>query len=280
MENDPDRYELVLDLPAIKTKGPREAKTAVVIGGSRGWMDMIALMLGENLADVVLCGSDSASLDPNSIMRAGLAVNSGEKGILFLCSNDEQEMENFLYADSLLDEADIRSKVVFTRLSTAEPKEGIELHLTGNELFSVKVAGAAAACGRSLEEIYRLVRETRNYSNGIKVYLPEKYSLKNEVERIVFLLLNETTIQKGDTVCACMSGFGGIGYAELCVASGYVRKILSKKGIRLHDIVLSPISDGCCETALGFSLFRTNAELLEYYDKPCRAQFFQRGGKG
>ncbi|MBR4548357.1 MAG: dihydroxyacetone kinase subunit DhaK [Oscillospiraceae bacterium] len=280
VENSPERYELVLDLPAIRVKAPRETETALVIGGSEGWTEMITMMLGENLADAVICGADSAALDPNTIMRTGLAMNRGEKGILFICGNNEQEKDNFLYADSLLDEVDIRSKVAFSCQHPMEPSEGVELFLTGNMLFSVKVAGAAASCDKPLEEIDKLVRQTRNNSSGIKMYLGEKYSLRKEVEQTLFLLLNETGIRKGDTVCAFMSGFGMLGNAELNLASTYLRAGLQKKGILLHDLVLSPITQACSGAALGIALFCASDELLRYYDMPCRAQFFERAGVG
>ena len=275
-ENNKESVERILDLPALKVRAIPQNKTAIVVGGSENWMAMLMMMLGENLADAVICGANSEELNPNMIMRTGLSVNSGEGGVLFICSDDKQEKENFLYADSLLDEVDIRCKVAFSRHNPIGARTDEESYLIGSEFFMVKIASAAAASGKSLSEIYQLARETRNYSNGICASLEDGKTLRNVVEQMLFCLLSETRIRKGDIVCVCMSSFGNFPYAGLCAASGYLRQILRNKGIQIHDIVLVPTADWAERNGLGIALLWTNESLREYYDAPCRARFFQK----
>ncbi len=272
-----DAYELVPNLPVVRVRRRQRNKTALVIGGSRCWMSMLMLMLGDNLADAVICGTDPSALDPNSIMRAGLSVNNGEGGILYICSDNEQEKQNFLYADGLLDEADIRSKVVFSRNVSTVPEENAEIYLTGNELLAVKIAGAACSRGESLEQTYEITREARNGCYGIKTRLDTgRSTLKANVDRILYTLLSETHTRKGDAVCLCMSGFGSLDYATLCAISSLLRQGMQERGVRVHDIVLSPVTEEGEGAGVGVTLMAVNERLIEYYDLPCSARFFRR----
>ena len=150
-------YGMEAGSQSVSIKQTKKDRVAIIVSACAGYEAMLGTVLGENLADALVLGPDP---DPYSIMRTAISVNYG-KGVLFICSNEEQERESFLSAQGLLDEAGIDCEVVYAwdNISPGGTNDVSLRKSSAGVFFCTKIAGAAAAGGLSLKEIYRTVRE-------------------------------------------------------------------------------------------------------------------------
>lgn len=291
----------------VSIKQKKKDRVAIVVSACMGYEAMLGTVMGENLADALILGPEP---DPYSIMRAAISVNYG-KGVLFICSNEEHERESFISAGGLLDEAGIDCEVVYAwdNISPGTDNDVSIRKSSAGVFFCTKIAGAAAAGGKSLKEIYRTVREARNYTNSLSVgvgkgralaagnslfSLPEGAELdigmagstieKNlnlrsaeaVVSRMVYHLTLASGIRIGDEVCTYVSGFGGTSLSDLAVINFYLKRKLEEKGIKIHDMVVNPVSSKFDTLGATISIMQVDERIKKYYDMPCDSLYYKK----
>lgn len=300
-------YEMKAGSQAVTIRQKHRDRVAIVVSGSVGYEAMLGAVLGENLADALIIGSGT---DPYSIMRTAISVNYG-KGVLFICSNEEKERESFLSAGGLLDEAGIDCEVVYAwdNISPGGRNDTSIRRSSAGVFFCTKIAGAAAACGLPLKEIYRTVREARNYTNSLSVCLgkgrelvavnslfelPDKVELdigmvgnaidkdlslnsaEAVVSRMAYHLILASGIRIGDEVCTYVSGFGGTSLSDFAIINYYLKKKLEEKGIRIHDMVINPAASKYKTFGATISVLQLDEKIKKYYDMPCDSLYFKK----
>lgn len=99
---------------------------------------------------------------------------------------------------------------------------------------------------------------------------------KDLVERMAFHLLCESRIRPGDTICAYISGIGGVCFSDLCRVNFLLHQVLEEKKMHIYDVVINPVPFKANALGLTVSLMRLPAEMKQYYDAPCNALYFKK----
>ena len=178
------------------------------------------------------------------------------------------------------------------------------------DVFMVKIAGAACSClnleeawrvtekanrnlmtvgiglsgatlpGKS-EPIFTLPADEMEYGLGIHgetgVRRVKTQKADEIVEEMVRVLLEESKITKGDTVCTYVNGLGSTTLMELMIMNRKLALILREKGIRVHDMDVNSLVTTMEIVGASISLLKLDDELRKYYDMPCSSPYYKKG---
>ena len=303
----------ILAVPGVNGFVRREipqGKTSLLIGGGSGHEPMFGFFLGDHLADASANGNVFTSPDPVTIAAVAEAADRGA-GVLFVYGNYAGDNLNFDKAADLLREKGIETRTVRVKDDVASaPKERMDDRRgIAGDVFMVKIAGAACA-HLSLDEAYRVTEKAnRNlFTIGVGLSgatLPGKtepiFTLPGDeieyglgihgepgvkrvkmqkadqiVEEMVSVLLNESGIRKGDTVCTYINGLGSTTLMELMIMNRKLAMILSEKGIRVHDMDVNSYVTTMEMAGASISILKLDDELQKYFDMPCSSPYYTK----
>ncbi|WP_217697344.1 dihydroxyacetone kinase subunit DhaK [Oceanobacillus sojae] len=286
-------------------------KVAVVTGGGSGHEPLFFGVVGDGLADGVAIGNVFAAPTPNTVQEVAKTVDSG-KGVLFIYGNYAGDVLNFDMAAELLEFEDIQTTTVKVTDDVAsapverqEDRRGI-----AGDIFVIKVAGAAAEKGLSLEEVTAVTQKANNHTYSIGVALspgtipdsgePTFTLADDEIElgmgihgepgmertklmpadeltkQLMEKLLNESKLTSGEEVSVLINGLGSTTLMELFIVNRKVAQILDEKGIGIHDM---DVNNYCTTQEMGgfsISLLKLDDELKAYYDAPAKAPYYKK----
>lgn len=306
-------YELVEGVKGIRKKKPGKGP-AVVIGGGSGHEPMFSMFVGENLADAAACGNIFASPDPNTIVKTALSVERGE-GVLFLYGNYSGDRLNFDMAQEILEDMGIpcRSIQVWDDVASAPKERMQDRRGIAGDVLVLRAAGTAAACGKNLDEVYRIAALARDntFSVGTALTggtipgerepvftLPETeiefgmgvhgepgvkrmglLPADETLDMMLEFLIQEAKLKEKDQVCCLINGLGATTLAELYILNRRLAKQLAQKKIEVHDFDVN--SYITCQEMAGVSLtiLKLNEELRGYMDMPCHSPHYAREGR-
>ncbi|MGG3450338.1 dihydroxyacetone kinase subunit DhaK [Domibacillus aminovorans] len=297
----PNQYEKVEGLNVVKRKGGAIAgKVGLVSGGGSGHEPAHAGYIGDGMLDAAVCGEVFTSPTPDMVLE-GIKAADGGAGVLLVVKNYSGDVMNFDMAKDLAELEGIQVDTVVVNddisIKNEEDRRGV-----AGTVFVHKIAGAAAASGKSLDEVKQVAGKviSRVRSMGMALspcYMPESgkpgFELSDDemwigigihgekgVERkavapvkdIAAQLVEHLTAEVADKRVAVMvNGMGGTPVSELYLTYKYVSELLEQKG---YEIVRPYV--GNYMTALemhGFSitLLPVDEELLQYLDASSKA---------
>ncbi|OKL36031.1 dihydroxyacetone kinase subunit DhaK [Domibacillus mangrovi] len=297
----PNQYEKVEGLNVVKRKGGAIAdKVGLVSGGGSGHEPAHAGYIGDGMLDAAVCGEVFTSPTPDMVLE-GIKAADGGAGVLLVVKNYSGDVMNFDMAKDLAELEGIQVETVVVNddisIQNEEDRRGV-----AGTVFVHKIAGAAAASGKSLDEVKQVADKviSRVRSMGMALspcYMPESgkpgFELPDDemwigigihgekgVERkavapvkdIAAQLVEHLTAEVTDKRIAVMvNGMGGTPVSELYLTYKYVSELLEQKG---YEIVRPYV--GNYMTALemhGFSitLLPVDEELLQYLDASSKA---------
>ncbi|MEZ5301011.1 MAG: dihydroxyacetone kinase subunit DhaK [Verrucomicrobiales bacterium] len=290
----------------------RRARIALLIGGGSGHEPIYHGLVGKNMGDGAAAGDIFAAPSPDIIMDCAKAVHKG-KGVLFLYGNYAGDVMNFDMAqEDLQDEGiDVRTVLIWDDISSAPPDRKKDRRGVAGLLMIVKIAGAAAACVDSLDELERIATKARDNTRSLGVAMKAgsipatgkpTFELPDDeleigmgvhgeagVERAKMMTAAELVpkmmdgifnddleLNSGDDVVLFVNSFGATTWTELLIVNKEVRKILAEKGIGVHATVVGPIVT--CQEMAGFSISVTKVddELKKYWDMPASSLGFSK----
>lgn len=305
-----DKFEKLNNVNGIICKESRD-KVAVVTGGGSGHEPLFIGFAGEGLADGVAIGNVFSAPTPNTVQEVSKAVDSG-KGVLFVYGNYAGDVLNFDMAAELLEMEDIETRTVLIADDVASAPADRKQDRRGiaGDVFVIKVAGAAAAKGLSLEEVASVTQRASNQTFSIGVALspgiipdsgkPTFTLADDEIElgmgihgepgmertkmmpadeltsTLMDRLLAESNIESGDEICVLVNGLGSTTLLELLIVNRKVAQVLNEKGIRIYDM---DVNSYCTTQEMGgvsISLLKLDDELKELYDVPANSPFYHK----
>ncbi len=162
----PDQVRLAASRVLVRADAPVRDKVAITTGGGSGHLPVFLGYVGEGLADGVAIGNVFASPSSDDMLEATMAV-SGGRGVLYLYGNYGGDVLNFDLAAELADAEGIEVRTVLAAddVASAPPERADRRRGIAGIAFLYKIAGAAAAAGRSLDEV---VAATESAAAGLR----------------------------------------------------------------------------------------------------------------
>lgn len=291
--------------------GIPEGKVGLLVGGGSGHEPLFSGYVGENMADGAVNGDIFAAPTPDKILCATEKVDQGN-GVLYLYGNYAGDNMNFDIAAELAEIKDIKTRTVrvwddvaSAPLERIEDRRGI-----AGDLFVIKIAGAAAATIKDLDEVYRIAVKARDNVRSIGVALSpgsipetgdytfelgadeleigmglhgeqgvsrEKMKPANVlVEDMLNKILPDLPFFEGDRVCLLINNLGASTMMELLIINRRSRELLDQHGIRVHDTLIGSYCTSQEMAGFSITLLKLDDELQRYYDMPTRSYAFTK----
>jgi dihydroxyacetone kinase len=306
-----NEYEKLQDVKGIVRKNKQD-KVGILTGGGSGHEPLFMGFVGEGLADGAALGNVFAAPTPNTVLEVTKAIDSG-KGVLYVYGNYAGDILNFDMGAELADMEDIETKTVLVcddvasaPLDRIQDRRGI-----AGDVFVIKIAGAAAKAGLSLDEVARVAQKASNAVRSIGVALTPgsipstgKYTFTLAEDEIEFgmgihgepgvkrtklmqadeltdtmldYVIEDLPFNSGDEVCVLINGLGSTTLMELMIVNRRVAQVLNNKNIKIFD---TDINSYCTTQEMGgvsITLLRLDDELKKFYSQAACSPFYKKG---
>ena len=279
--------------------------TIVTLGGT-GHEPAISGFVGEGMVDISVAGNIFAAPGPQSCVEAIKMADKGH-GVLFVVLNHAGDMLTGNLTMKQVKKLGIKVAKVVTQedvanapRSNADDRRG----LVGC-IPLYKIAGAAAAAGKSLEEVAEIAQRfadnmatiavacvgATHPATGMEIaHMMEvgmgqhgeggggSMPMKTADETAVIMmdaLLKDLDVKSGEKLMVIINGSGATTLMEQLIVYRKCHKYLAEKGI---EVVASHVGELLTvqETA-GFQMFiaRMDDELTELWNAPCRTPYYK-----
>lgn len=286
-------------------------RVAIVTQGGAGHEPAISGFVGEGMADVSVVGDIFAAPGPQACVDAIKMADRG-KGVLYIVLNHAGDMLTGNLTMKALKKENVEVIKVVTQEDVANaPRENSDDRrgLVGC-VPTYKIAGAAAAEGKSLEEVAAIaqrfadnmatlavaVRGATHPSTGMALAdLPDdemeigmgqhgeggggrqKMKTADETAAImVDALLEDLSIKSGEKVMLILNGAGATTLMELFIIYRKCVSHLKEKGV---EVVANYVGELLTvQEQAGFQMFmaRMDDELVRYWNAPCDTPYMKK----
>lgn len=291
-------------------------RVAVIIGGGSGHYPTFAGLVGQGLADGAVMGNVFASPSAAQIVSVAKAAQHGG-GVLLTYGNYAGDFLNFSQAqERLVDQGfDCRSVPVTDDISSAPVAERSSRRGIAGNLVVFKIAAAAAALDRTLDEVTAVAARAndRTRSLGVaftgctlpgadeplfivptgrmavglgihgepglaEVDIPTADGLAELfVESLLADLPDDVEGPAGQRATAILNGLGSVKYEELFVVYARVSRLLADAGIEVVEPVVGEVCTSFDMAGASLTLTWLDDELEGLWTAPADAPAFRTG---
>jgi dihydroxyacetone kinase-like protein len=252
----------------VRKDAPNADEVAIVTGGGSGHEPMFAGYVGAGMAHGSVAGNIFTSPPPDPIYETAKAAHGG-RGVLFIYGNYAGDVLNFDVAAEMLadDRIAVRTVRVMDDVASAPASRSAERRGIAGDLFVIKIAGARAAEGASLEGVTAAAEKANENTRSMGVALssciipasgkPIFEIGENElelglgihgepgVERIGMLtadhtaahlasrILSDLDAKPGAELAVMINGLGTTSLAELLIVSRAALSIFEEAGMKI-----------------------------------------------
>lgn len=290
----------------VRTKAKSKDKVALVTLGGSGHEPALSGFVGEGMLDISVPGEVFAAPGPPRVVEA-LQMADREAGTLFIVLNHAGDVMSANITMDMIAEEGLKVKQVLTHEDiSAGPRENPEERrgLVGC-LLVVKVAGAAAELGRSLDECHAIAERmesnmatlavavngaTHPSTGDVIADIPDgimvvgmgqhgeagggTQDIKTADETAAIMidaLVDDLKLQSGEEVLVLLNGVGATTLMELYIVLRCCKSLLAEKGINMVRGIVGEFLT--VQEMAGFQMCvaRMDKELLELWDYPCES---------
>jgi len=300
-----DKVQLAGDRLVVRARPKPAEKVALVTLGGSGHEPALSGFVGTGMLDVSVPGHIFAAPGPPRVLEA-LKLTSREAGTLFIVLNHEGDVRSAGIVMEMAEKEGIHVKQILTHEDISggtrdDPKD--RRGLVGC-LLVMKVAGAAAEAGRSLDECLALAERMERNMATLAVAVssathpctgepissvpdrtmvigmgqhgeggrfgPQDLKSANETaEAMLSMLLEDLNIRRGEEVGVLINGVGSTTLMELYLILRGVQQSLDGKGIRMARCLVGEFLTVQEMGGFQMCLARLDPELKELWDAPC-----------
>ena len=310
------RYDLrrLEGMTVVVKNSVADGRVAVVTGGGSGHEPLFLKAVGPGMADAAISGEIFTAPPPDAIVAGVKAVARGA-GAFIIHGNYAGDNMNFDMAVEMLAEEGIRTRVlrVWDDIASAPLDRQSERRGMTADIFLIKIAGALAERGATLEDMRPVMERARDNCRTIGVALTSAFvpttgrrtfeigdeeveigigmhgepgagrtalcSADEVCEQMVRRLVADLPFRRGDRVAMIVNSMGATTLMELFIMSRKAHQVLAGEGIEVHDTRVGPLFT--CQEMAGcmITLMRLDDELVALYDAPADSPdfFFTRG---
>lgn len=303
------KIKLVSDKIVMRTIPKDESKVAIVTLGGAGHEPALSGYVGEGMLDASVVGDIFAAPGAPKLLEA-LRLLKREAGILLVTLNHAGDRMSASKAlrDAQKEGIKVQEIVTHEDISAGIDVDPEDKRGLGGCVPLIKVAGAAAEAGRSLDEIVEITARfnqqmatlavamtgcTHPQNGGTIAVLPEDkmeigmgqhgeaggglttlLSADETAERMIAPLMKATNLTAGDTALLIINGSGATTLMEMLIVYRRAAQVLAEKGIK--------VTPGACGEYLtvqemgGFQMIlcKLDEDHLDLLKAPARAPYW------
>lgn len=299
----------------VRTSSSPAGEVAIVVGGGSGHYPAFAGWVGPGMAHGSVCGNVFASPSTSQAISVVKNADNGA-GAILLFGNYAGDCLHFGNAADELNERGIRTEVVTISddIASNTPDKHEDRRGIAGDLFVVKVAGAAAAEGRSLDDVVAVTRKANHRTRSLGVAfsgctLPGaheplftvdegQYALGLGIhgepglsthplngaleiaELLVTRVLEEEPERSSDyagRIAVLVNGLGASKYEELFVLYGHVADLLEARGLEIVAPVVDEQVTSLDMAGVSLSIMYLDEELETLWRAPADTPAFRTG---
>lgn len=284
--------------------------TLVTLGGA-GHEPALSGFVGEGMLDISVAGDIFAAPGPQACLEALRLANKG-KGVLFVVLNHAGDMltGNLTMKTARKEGLHVIKLVTQEDIANASRENANDRRGLVGAIPTYKIAAAAAAQGKSLEEVAAIAQKfadnmatlavavrgaTHPATGSIIADLGEdemeigmgqhgeggggRQTMKSANETAILMadaLLQDLTLQAGEKIMLILNGSGATTLMELFIIYRQCIDYLKSKDI---EVVANYVGELLTvQEQAGFQMFmaRMDDELLGYWNAPCNTPYFKK----
>jgi dihydroxyacetone kinase-like protein len=305
---DPEKRVLVRKQSAAK------GKVGIVTAGGSGHLPVFLGYVGEGLLDGCTVGNVFASPSANKMADTIKACDFGS-GVLCLFGNYGGDRMNLELACETVDFEGIKTRKVLVKDDVASsPKEAADKRRgVAGLVYAYKIAGAAAAAMKSLDEVADLTQKALDNTRSMGVALsacivPEVGKAtfhvgENQIEvgmgihgepgievhemmtadqvaqTLLDKIIADMPLVKGDEVSVMINGLGATPLEELLIVYRKVALLLQDKGISIYMPHIGEFATSMEMAGLSLTVLKLDAELKGLLRAPASTPFYTNHNK-
>ncbi|MCP4642543.1 MAG: dihydroxyacetone kinase subunit DhaK [bacterium] len=290
----------------VRPQPKSEDKVALVTLGGSGHEPALSGFVGEGMLDISVPGEIFAAPGPPRVVEA-LKLANRDAGVLFVVLNHEGDVMSANIAMQMAEKEGLNVKKVLTHedISAGTREDPSDRRGLVGCLLVIKVAGAAAEQGKSLDECLAIAEKMESNMATLAVAVSgathpstgdvisevadnemevgmgqhgeagggaQKLSTANEVADIMVpALLSDLKIESGEKVLVTINGVGSTTLMEQYVVLSRVNEILESKGITLARSLAGEFLTVQEMGGFQMCMARMDDELLALWDAPCHS---------
>lgn len=296
----------------VNKKLKKADRVTIVTQGGSGHEPAISGFVGEGMVDISVVGDIFAAPGPQACIDAIKMADKG-KGVLYVVLNHAGDMltGNITMKQAAAEGLHVIKVVTQEDISNAPRENSDDRRGLVGCVPTYKIAGAAAAEGKSLEEVAEIAQRFANNMATLAVAVrgathPATGSIladlgEDEMEIgmgqhgeggggrqplktadetadiMIKALLADLSIQEGEKIMLILNGTGATTLMELFILYRRCEQLLKEKNI---EIVANYVGELLTvQEQAGFQMFmaRMDDELLHYWNAPCDTPYFKKG---
>ncbi|NYH15065.1 dihydroxyacetone kinase subunit DhaK [Paraburkholderia bryophila] len=276
-------------------------EVALISGGGSGHEPAHGGYVGAGMLSAAVAGEVFTSPSTDAVLDAIRAV-AGAAGVLLIVKNYTGDRFNFGLAAEIARAEGIPTEMVIVADDVALTASGDHAGRRGlaGTVLVHKIAGAAAAGGRSLPEVARIAREVAGALGTMGVALtpctvpaagkPGFELADNEIEwglgihgepgvergamesadvivgKLLAKIVGDLSLQAGERVALLVNNLGGTPSSELNVVAGSALRYLAGKSIKVERAWAGTFLSALEMAGISLSLLRVDDERLRWLD--------------
>jgi dihydroxyacetone kinase-like protein len=294
----------------VRKDAPIRGKVGILVGGGSGHEPFWFGYTGKGMYDAVVIGEIFSSPTPDAAYKGTKAIDGG-KGVLYLLGNYEGDKMNLGISKERAEAEGIQIEIVNVTDDVASAPTNLVQERRGiaGNLFVIKVAGAKAEQGGTLEEVKNAALKANSNTRTMGVALSpcilpatgrpnftisedemeigmgihgepgiERTKVKSadEVAEILTMkVVNDLPFKGGDEVALLLNGLGGTPLQELFILFRKIEEILTSHKIDIYKVLIGNYCTSIDMMGCSLSLMRLDDELKELFDAPADTPYFK-----
>jgi dihydroxyacetone kinase-like protein len=287
----------------VRADGVPDGKVGLLSGGGSGHEPMHNGFVGRGMLDAACPGEVFSSPVPDQMQAATEAIDAGA-GVLHIVKNYTGDVMNFEMAAELAEESgiEVRSVVVNDDVAVEDSTYTAGRRGVGGTVLIEKICGAAAADGRSLDEVTALAERCNDEVRSMGMALtpctvptagePTFELDENEMEmgigihgepgrertqlapadevvdRLMAAVVEDLPFKSGDDVLLFVNSMGGTPLIEVYLAYRRAAEVAEKHGLNVVRNLVGPYITSLEMAGLSITMLRMDDDLVELWDAP------------
>lgn len=302
------------DLHCLVNARAHDGKVGLMTGGGSGHLPLFLGYVGEGMLDGCAIGDVFQSPSAEQILAVTKHIDQG-KGVLYIYGNYNGDIFNFDSAAEMAGfEENIRTLSCIAGEDVAGPApapgEDNKRRGVAGIFFVFKCAGAAAAAGLDLDEVYRVAQKVCLNVRTMGVALSsctvprvgrvsfemgedemeigmgihgepgvrrgKLQSADAIVDEMLAPILKDLPYHRGDEVAVLVNGLGATPLEELYVMFRRMKQVLETQGISVYHTYTGEYATSMEMAGASISLLKVDDELKKYLAMQADTPFFKQ----